>query len=106
MGYTTREKNLFTKENIRNLKKCAIAIVLYTVCVLCLKFFENWGDIEILERYDGKGPFYEFGFVLGHTIGEALRSQMPLILLALFFFMLWELANDGYQLKQEHDLTI
>lgn len=106
MAKSDSEKGIFSIKNINGFKRFGKACIFYTILKLGLDYFENWSDPNLFSKIENGSTAYTLGYNIGYTLGETLSSQMPMLLLALFFFMLAELAKDGYQIKKENDLTI
>lgn len=103
---TDNQLGVFSSKKIQHLKKISKALIFYVILTFVLDLIENWSDPALFIDQGDKDFPYTLGYVIGFTVGKTISSQMPMLLLALFFSMLAEVANNGYQFKKENDLTI
>lgn len=103
---TDNQLGVFSNKKIQHLKKISAALIFYTILTFILDLIENWSDPALFIDQGDNSFSYTLGYVFGFTVGNSIISQMPMLLLALFFAMLAEVANNGYKFKQENDLTI
>ena len=90
------EKALFSKENGEAFFAIGKAFIYYSI----FKFIVGIASSISIENE----VFNPYNF--GRMFGEQLGARLPLLIFALFVLIISKLMKDGYELKNENDLTI
>ncbi|MGB5554820.1 MAG: DUF2975 domain-containing protein [Flavobacteriaceae bacterium] len=97
--YDAKENSIFTKKNSIIFKLVGKGLILYSVFIFILRIVENsLSKVAVL----GESTAYNFG----RKVGAALGDRIPLLIIAFFLLIVAQLIKEGYQLKDENDLTI
>lgn len=101
--YGSESKSLFSKENKSIFKKVGVGIIYYSIAIFIIRALELYSDkIGINDNPSA----FSFGYNLGYHLGELIGSRIPLLVIGIFILILADLIQDGYEIKQENDLTI
>jgi len=105
--YDSESKSLFSKENKSVFKKVGHGFIYYSIAIFIIRvmelYSEKMGIFDNPSAYDfGRSLGYSLGFNLGELIGD----RIPLLVIGIFILILADLIQNGYDLKQENDLTI
>ncbi|NNK10443.1 MAG: DUF2975 domain-containing protein [Flavobacteriaceae bacterium] len=92
------EKVLFSKENGKAFFKIGRALVYYSLLKFVVGFI-NFISTSVL--HEDLHPYK-----IGVALGEQIRFRIPLLGIAMFLLIIAKLMKDGYELKNENDLTI
>lgn len=97
--YDSESKSLFSKANKSIFKQVGNGLIYYSIAIFIVRIVEKLsGQIENINDSSAH-PF-------GHNIGELISGRIPLLVIGIFILILADLIQDGYDLKQENDLTI
>ena len=101
--YDSESKSLFSKENKSIFKQVGNGFIYYSIAIFIVRIVEKLsGQME----NTNDSSAYNLGYTLGHSIGELISGRIPLLVIGIFILILADLIQDGYDLKQENDLTI
>lgn len=101
--YDSDSKSLFSKQNKSIFKKVGVGIIYYSIAIFIIRALELYFD-EI--RINDNPSAYSLGYSLGYHLGELIGGRIPLLVIGIFILILADLIQDGYEIKQENDLTI
>ncbi|HKL90894.1 MAG TPA: DUF2975 domain-containing protein [Allomuricauda sp.] len=97
--YDSESTSLFSKENKFIFKRVGNGFIYYSIAIFLVRLVEN---------YSGQtgGINDSSSYLFGYNIGQLIRDRIPLLVIGIFILILADLIRDGYDLKQENDLTI
>tara|TARA_R110000737_G_scaffold44675_1_gene64913 strand:- start:45 stop:569 length:525 start_codon:yes stop_codon:yes gene_type:complete len=96
--YSLKTDSIFSEKNSRIFKTVGRGLIFYSIGIFIIRVIENTlGDVVV-----GESVAYNFG----RNIGATLSDRIPLLVIAFFLLIVAQLINEGYQLKNENDLTI
>ena len=97
--YDSESKSLFSKANKSIFKQVGNGLIYYSIAIFIVRIVEKLsGQIENINDSSA--------YLFGHNIGELISGRIPLLVIGIFILILADLIQDGYDLKQENDLTI
>jgi hypothetical protein len=97
--YRLKTNSIFSEKNSRIFKTVGMGLIFYSIGIFIIRVIENTlGEVIVLEE----SVAYNFG----RNIGATLSDRIPLLVIAFFLLIVAQLINEGYQLKNENDLTI
>jgi hypothetical protein len=97
--YTLHTDSIFSESNGIIFKTVGRGILFYSIGIFIIRVIEN---ILITSGIAKESAAYN----LGRDFGAALSDRIPLLVIAFFLLIVAQLIKDGYDLKQENDLTI
>ncbi|MGB5646619.1 DUF2975 domain-containing protein [Muriicola sp.] len=89
---------LFSQENGKAFNAIGRAFIYYAI----LKFIV--GVVSSISNSIENEVFSSYNF--GRILGEQMAARLPLLMFSLFLLIISKLMKDGYELKNENDLTI
>ncbi|MEP2278223.1 DUF2975 domain-containing protein [Maribacter sp.] len=97
--YTLHTDSVFSAKNGFSFTAIGRGLLFYSAGIFIIRVFEN-----ILNKPAVKGESVAYNF--GRDFGAALSDRIPLLVIAFFLLIVAQLIKEGYDLKQENDLTI
>ena len=93
-----KNKILFTTKNNRVFKQLGKALVIFSIVLFILKVVERIFKSPIEHKLDA---VYIINIII-----ESFVKRMPLVIMGLFLLIIAKLINEGFELKEENELTI
>ncbi len=101
--YNSKTSSLFSKQNKLIFQNVGMGIIYYSIAIFIIRVLKLYSEnIGITDTPSA----YNFGYSLGYNLGELFGGRIPLLVIGIFILILADLIQDGYDLKQENDLTI
>ncbi|MBU2900882.1 DUF2975 domain-containing protein [Maribacter dokdonensis] len=90
---------IFSEKNSAIFRKVGNGLIAYSVLIFFIRLIEK--SFEITVEYGVSASY-----TLGKNFGTVLSGRISLLIIAIFLLIIARLIKEGYQLKQENDLTI
>jgi len=90
---------IFTEKNSTIFRKVGNGLIIYSVLIFFIRLIEKCFEITL--EYSVSASY-----TLSKNFGTVLSGRISLLVIAIFLLIIAKLIKEGYQLKNENDLTI